>query len=66
MGDRLKLYVWEGVLYDYRAGIMFAYARSIDEARIRIAGKMGYEHDDLRIEPREVIESEGFYVHGST
>ena len=62
--EKLKLYVWENVLHDYKDGIMFAYAKNSDEARALIGKKIGYEHDDLRIVPREIKESEGFYVYG--
>jgi len=63
---KLKLYVWENVLHEYKAGIMFAYAKTTDEARELIGEKLGYEHDDLRIEPRQVKDSEGFYVYGGS
>lgn len=63
--ENLKLYVWEGVLCSWINGTMFALAENADEARKLIAKKMAYEVDDLRIEPREVIEKEGFFVYGS-
>ena len=66
MKNELKLYVWEDVLEDYRAGIMFALAENAEKAREEILKKMDYEHTDLRIEPREVTKSEGFYIYGSS
>lgn len=62
--EKLKLYVWEGVLRDYTNGIMFALAESAEDARKLIADKMPYEPDDLEIEPREITKREGFYIHG--
>ena len=61
---KLKLYVWEGVLEDWTSGIMFALAENADDARKLIADKMTYETDDLKIEPKEITEREGFYVYG--
>ena len=65
MEEDLKLYVWEDVLEDYMSGIMFAYARDVDHARILIIKRMGGEEEDLKIEPREIKDPEGFYVYGS-
>lgn len=64
MARPLKLYVWEDVLRDYTCGVMFALARDSAHARRLIAEKLGYEHDDLRIEPRVVTKAEGFAVYG--
>lgn len=61
---KLKLYVWEGVLEDWTSGIMFALAENADDARKLIADKMGYETDDLKIEPKKITDREGFYVYG--
>ena len=61
---KLKLYVWEGVLEDWTSGIMFALAENADDARKLIADKMTYETDDLKIEPEEITDREGFYVYG--
>lgn len=62
---KLKLYVWKRVLEDWTSGIMFALAENSDDARKLIAEKMGYETDDLKIEPKEITEREGFYVYGA-
>lgn len=39
MKKKLKLYVWEEVLCDYKPGIMFAIASSIENARKQILEK---------------------------
>ena len=62
----LKLYVWENVLCDYTNGIMFAYAKNIDEARKLIGEKMGHECVDLELEPRKIQDNEGFYIYGGS
>ena len=62
--DCLKLYVWEDVLTDYTPGVMFALAKDTEHARKLLIEKYGDELDDMRIEPREVINPEGFIVWG--
>ena len=64
MRKELKLFVWENVLTDYTEGIMFALAENADEARRLISEKMEYDSCELKIEPREISEKEGFYVYG--
>ncbi len=64
MKDKLKLFVWENVLCDYKHGIAFAYAKNSIHARELIGKKMGRDSDDLLIEPKEIIEPEGFYIYG--
>lgn len=64
MGD-LKLFIWEDSLSDFTTGLMFAYAESAEEARCIITSKMGYIHDDVLKEPREVKSKEAFFVYGS-
>lgn len=67
--QKLKLYVWENVLTDYSDGIMFAYAKSVEQARGLINKKMGWKneyHPDLLKEPREIVGPEGFYKWGSS
>jgi len=67
---KFKLYVWEGVLTDWSDGIMFAYARSLKEAREQIIKSVGYESvsvkRDLAREPDHVLsgKSKGFVVWG--
>ena len=61
---RLKLYVWEDVLRDYTTGIAFAYAENSEQARKLILKKLGYAHEDLSLEPREIKDEEGFYSYG--
>lgn len=61
---KLKLYVWEDVLRDYSTGIAFAYAENSSEARILVCKKLGYNHEDLCAEPREISEKEGFVKYG--
>ena len=64
MRTNLKLYVWEDVLHDYTAGIAFAYAESIEEARKLVWESLGYKSDDILREPREVTTKEGFGMSG--
>ncbi len=62
--NKLKLYVWGGVLTGYSDGCMFALAENSEDARNLIEAKMKYRADDLAIEPKEITEREGFYVYG--
>ena len=78
MTNKLKLYVWEGVLTSHRDGIMFALAHSVKEAREAIQKKEKYIEevfkDDAclnvikqelqRVKPRVITEPEGFTVWG--
>ena len=61
---KLKLYVWEDVLRDYSTGIAFAYAENSIEARKLVLEKLGYNHEDLCEEPREINAKEGFAKYG--
>ena len=63
----LRLYVWEDVLCDYRAGVMFAFAESSDHAReLIVKSKPQLEgHEDLARKPRVVDAPEGFAIYGS-
>jgi hypothetical protein len=61
---KLKLYVWEDVLRDYSAGIAFAYAENSIDARKLVIEKLGYNHEDLCSEPREISAKEGFVKYG--
>jgi len=61
---KLKLYVWEDVLRDYSTGIAFAFAENSAEARQLVCKKLGYNHEDLCAEPREVSAKEGFVKYG--
>lgn len=61
----LKLYVWTHVLKDYRYGMMFALARSVDEARKLILEDSPYvPPEDLAKEPRCVEKPEAFVMQG--
>ncbi len=80
MSDQLKLYVWEGVLFDINpSGVMFALASSIEEARDIILKKADESgavqrqdsdayHDpvwrDLQDEPQVFNIPVGFIVWG--
>ncbi len=66
MAKKLKLYVWEDVLRNYSTGVAFAYAESPSEARKMVLAKLGYNHEDLCAEPREVKEAEGFVKYGGS
>lgn len=61
---KLKLFVWEDVLRDYGTGIAFAYAKDSVEARRLVLKKLGYNHEDLCKEPREITKPEGFCKFG--
>ena len=75
MGD-MKLYVWEDVLYDYTAGIVFAIAHDEEEARRVVAEEAGEPVNpdvdtyapvmrDIRFAPPDVYDSPtGFYLFG--
>lgn len=64
MAKKLKLYVWEDVLRDYSTGIAFAFAENSTEARKMVLKKLGYKHEDLCQEPREITKAEGFVKFG--
>lgn len=52
MRKKLKLYVWEGVLVDYDAGIMCALATSVDQARELLLAECSFlPQGDLAKEP---------------
>lgn len=65
--NKLKLFFWENVLQDYGYGAMFAYAKSVEQARELILLK----HDSERVRAdllkpyREITAPEGFQVDGS-
>lgn len=70
MGTKMKLYVWNDVLTDYTSGIMFAVARSVEEARATILANGGdglysVEHD-LQIEPKvyDLDKPYGQFIYG--
>ncbi len=70
----MKLFVWEGVLYDHTSGIAFALAENADEARMLIYEKYKQDHkhsqiideliSDLKADPLIVDNKEGFYLWG--
>jgi hypothetical protein len=67
----MKLYLWEGVLCDYTAGVMFALAESADEARelIRKDPKwiaLPVSEEELKTRPK-VLRTDrpfGFHLYG--
>jgi len=65
---KLKLYVWEDVLVDYTAGIMFAMAYDEEGARraiLRSGGKGLYGVEtDLRKKPKVYYKPKGYFVYG--
>lgn len=74
-GEKLKLFVWEGVLTDYTSGIVFALAYNKEHARALVAEKYssGYQDKTRRRQeilkeissaPEEVETPEAFYLHG--
>lgn len=61
----LRLYVWEGVLFDYTDGIMFAYATSVEHARSLILEQCDWVPSaDLMTQPREIIAPEAVVLWG--
>ncbi len=65
--EKLKLYVWEGVLTDYTDGIMFAYALDEKHAREMILEKCDWViKSDLEKEPREIIKEEAIILWGGS
>ena len=70
MRTKMRLYVWDEVLTDYTDGIMFAVARSVEEARAAVLasggeGMLSVERD-LQIEPKvyELDKPHGQYLYG--
>lgn len=67
MAKKLRLFVWEGVLNDYSAGIMFALAHDEDEARrlVREASANSPSVvDDSEKKPDVYDAPRGFYLYG--
>jgi len=63
----MKLYVWQDVLYEYEAGIMFALASSVEEARELLANKCPrIPAADLAKEPLVVTEPAAFRLWGGS
>lgn len=68
MPKKLKLFVWENVLIDHSAGIMFALAPDAETARkliIQKEGPMSSVLEGLGNKPRTVEVEEGFAIWGS-
>ena len=69
MDQNLKLFVWEGVLEDYTAGITFALARTATEAKQLLIKKGITEHRWKGIkldgvEPSRYSSPTANYVYG--
>jgi len=69
MEEKLKLFVWEGVLVDFTAGMMVALAHDVEEARKLLKQKLLQDHlecpgSDLDDEPTVVTSPSAFYVWG--
>lgn len=68
----MKLYIWNNVLWDYSAGLAFALANSVEEARALILKKHIEEElyipddfpEELLQPPLIIDHAEGFYIHG--
>jgi len=64
----LKLYVWEDVLWDWKAGIMFALAESVEQAReilLRRYPDSFSVSEDITKEPTIYNSPTGFAQWGS-
>lgn len=65
MAKKLKLYVWQNVLRDYTAGIMFAYATSPAHARNLLLADCNYlPQGDLAKEPEVFDTAVAFSLWG--
>jgi len=72
VSEQLRLYVWRGIWADYTAGVAFALARSVEEARTLVQSGMGYAADGsdwwaargLADEPEVYDAPYGFGVFG--
>ena len=65
--DKLKLFVWEGVLTDYTDGVMFALAETKEEAKDIINKRYVFwcvENDLNEYEPDVYDSKVGFAVFG--
>lgn len=52
---KMKVFVWEDVLVDYKSGIMVAVAPTVEEARIALLKKCFYlPKEDLNKQPMEL------------
>jgi hypothetical protein len=59
MAKRYKVFVWDNVLTDYTSGVMFAVARSVEEARTALLRECNYiPKSDLNEEPQVYALSE--------
>jgi len=65
MTKNMRLFVWERVLIDYSAGVMFALAETVEQAREQILAKCHYvPSGDLEKEPVAYDTPVGFAVWG--
>lgn len=67
MKKGLKLFVWEDTLVNYTAGIMFALAENVEEARRIISEEAEGEYfveEDLKENPDIYTNKVGFAVGG--
>ena len=63
----MKLYLWHDVLCDYTAGMAFAVAHSVEEARgLLVASEAYWGSSDLKSDPEvhELDQPFCAYVHG--
>lgn len=71
MAKKLKLYVWEDVLWDWSPGIMFAYAYDVTHARTVLSEKFNKElgcvsGEIFSVEPTEHTEPVAFFITGGS
>ena len=65
MSKKMKLFVWEDVLTDYTAGVMFALAPDVETARKMLLETCDYlPADDLAKEPKVYLEPFALAVWG--
>lgn len=65
MRKNLKLFVWEGVLEDYTAGVMFALAPDVKTARKLLRQKCDHlPAGDLENEPVVITKPSAFLCWG--
>jgi hypothetical protein len=66
MKKKLKMFIWEDVLYDYTAGMVAIYAHDLEEA-LDLARKKfePYVVEGFAgVKPKIVTKPEAFYVYG--
>lgn len=64
----MNIYAWENHFEDYTCGLAVVIAPDIETARKLLAVQVGYDHDDIKEEPKvyDLSEPRAFFVYGGS